>query len=109
MKGRLLLIKAHFTGAGGPSVDPLSPQIILSEGRDRLEELAILYLAKNNDRTVSCTLCGKICRDTDNAKNHLEAKHFPSETGYSCQLCPKICKTKNALACHMSQNHRGMR
>ena len=53
----------------------------------------------------SCGLCDKICRDLTRARQHLEAKHFPS-VGYSCPQCGKHCKTKHALTCHISVYHR---
>lgn len=53
----------------------------------------------------SCRLCEKICRDLTRARQHLEAKHFPS-LGYSCPQCGKHCKTKHALTCHISVYHR---
>jgi len=54
----------------------------------------------------TCNLCGKECRDLTRAREHLEAKHFPS-SGYSCPHCSKHCKTKHALTCHISVYHRG--
>ena len=75
--------------------------------RPSIEELASLYLTKNADRSVLCTLCGKISKEIWNAKDHLESQHFPSE--YPCQYCDKICKSKINLANHMSQQHRGMK
>jgi len=72
---------------------------------DTIEEAAKTMLVKYAGG-YSCTLCGKQSSDLTKAKGHLEAKHFPSTTGYSCEVCNKWCKTKNALACHVSQLHR---
>ena len=54
----------------------------------------------------SCNLCGKKCSDLSKAKSHIEAKHFPSSTGYICSCCHQWFKTKNALSIHMSREHR---
>ena len=54
----------------------------------------------------SCNLCGKQCSDLSKAKSHIEAKHFPSSTGYICNCCHQWFKTKNALSIHMSREHR---
>ena len=54
----------------------------------------------------SCNICGKYSGDLTKAKAHMEAKHFPSSTGYTCQCCDRWFKTKNALSIHMSREHR---
>lgn len=71
-----------------------------------IEELAQLYISRNDEKAYNCLMCGKVSRDLHNAKTHLEASHFPSETGYECQMCGATYKTKNSLACHMSKKHR---
>ena len=71
-----------------------------------LEDLVIQHVAKNQDKTFSCLICGKISRHLHHAKAHLEASHFPSESGYECQVCGICLKTKNALAVHMSKKHK---
>ena len=53
-----------------------------------------------------CSLCGKVSRDLYNAKDHLEAKHFPSESGYNCEFCGKTYKSKGSLTSHVSLMHR---
>jgi len=72
---------------------------------DTIETAAKTMLIKDTGG-YCCTLCGKHSSDLTKAKGHLEAKHFPSSTGYCCEVCNKWCKTKNALACHVSQQHR---
>ena len=54
----------------------------------------------------SCNLCGKQCSDLSKAKSHIEARHFPSSTGYTCNCCHQWFKTKNALSIHISREHR---
>ena len=54
----------------------------------------------------SCNLCGKQSPDLSKAKSHIEAKHFPSSTGYICKCCHQWFKTRNALSIHMSREHR---
>ena len=54
----------------------------------------------------SCNICGKFSGDLTKAKAHMEAKHFPSSTGYTCHCCDRWFKTKNALSIHMSREHR---
>ena len=75
-------------------------------GGGSIEELAQLYISRNDEKAYNCLICGKVSRDLHNAKTHLEASHFPSETGYECQLCGARYKTKNSLACHISKKHR---
>jgi len=65
-----------------------------------LEDLAKLYLTRNERGSYLCGLCGKELRDKHNAKTHLECKHFPTDGGYVCQSCGKVMNTKNALNCH---------
>ena len=54
----------------------------------------------------SCNLCGKQSPSLSKAKSHVEAKHFPSSTGYICKCCHQWFKTRNALSIHMSREHR---
>ena len=61
---------------------------------------------KKEAHGYSCNLCGKKCSDLSKAKSHIEAKHFPSSTGYICNCCHQWFKTKNALSIHMSREHR---
>jgi len=69
-----------------------------------LENVVESSLTKQGS-VYTCNLCGKECRDLTRAREHLEAKHFPS-SGYSCPHCSKHCKTKHALTCHISVYHR---
>jgi len=69
-----------------------------------LESIVESSLTKQGSVYI-CNLCGKECRDLTRAREHLEAKHFPS-SGYSCPHCSKHCKTKHALTCHISVYHR---
>ena len=75
-------------------------------GGGSIEELAQLYISRNEEKLYMCSICGKVSRDLHNAKTHLEHSHFPSETGYECQFCGAVLKTKNSLACHISKKHR---
>ena len=78
----------------------------LEELAGDLEELALLYIKRKEDKSYVCSICGKASRHLHHAKAHLEGSHFPSATGYECQICGSVLKTKNTLACHMSQKHR---
>jgi len=69
-----------------------------------LESMVESSLTKQGSVYI-CNLCGKECRDLTRAREHLEAKHFPS-SGYNCPHCSKHCKTKHALTCHISVYHR---
>ena len=75
-------------------------------GDGSIDELAKSYLSRNQDKSLSCSLCGKVSRDMYNAKRHLEDKHFRSDSGYKCQLCGVFCVTLNTLTSHMSRQHR---
>ena len=57
-------------------------------------------------KSYSCNLCGKQSPNLSKAKSHIEAKHFPSSTGYICKCCHQWFKTRNALSIHMSREHR---
>ena len=61
---------------------------------------------KNKLHGYSCNLCGKQSPSLSKAKSHIEAKHFPSSTGYVCKCCHQWFKTRNALSIHMSREHR---
>jgi len=94
-----------YEGVGGV-VDQSMAAVDGNKGfEDTIENAAKTMLIKAAGG-YTCTLCGKQSSDLTKAKGHLEAKHFPSTTGYSCEVCNKWCKTKNALACHVSQQHR---
>ena len=84
------------------SVSPLSG----SYGAGSFEDLASVYISRSEDKSYVCSLCGKVSRDLYNAKDHLEAKHFPCESGYNCELCGKTYKSKGSLTSHMSLVHR---
>ena len=80
------------TGSGHPDKAP---------GREDISKTL-----KKEAHGYSCNLCGKKCSDLSKAKSHIEAKHFPSSTGYICSCCHQWFKTKNALSIHMSREHR---
>jgi len=65
-----------------------------------LEECVRTKVLKDDSRTYSCSICGKVCGDLSIARFHLESKHFPNPSGYHCPFCDRFCKTKNALGCH---------
>ena len=65
-----------------------------------LDELAEIYLKRNDRGGYTCSLCHKTLRDKYGAKDHLECKHFPTYGGYSCNLCGKVMNTRNALTSH---------
>ena len=75
-------------------------------GEGSLDEMATVYLTRNEDRSVMCSICGKTSRDYHAGKAHLESKHFTSESRFDCEYCGKQYKTKNSLSCHISQYHR---
>ena len=66
----------------------------------------ISKILKKEVHGYSCNLCGKRCSDLSKAKSHIEAKHYPTSTGYICSCCHQWFKTKNALSIHMSREHR---
>jgi len=70
-----------------------------------LEDAMKTSIRKLDQGAYNCVLCDKVCRDLTRARQHLEAKHYPS-VGYTCQICEKHCKTKHALTCHVSVYHR---
>jgi len=98
-----------YGGYEGDHYEGVDQSIAATDGNkgfeETIEDAAKTMLIKNSGG-YTCTLCGKQSADLTKAKGHLEAKHFPSSTGYSCDVCNKWCKTKNALACHVSQLHR---
>ena len=58
-----------------------------------------------------CLKCAEIGakfshKSRSNARNHVEAVHFPSLFYYSCQLCGQTAKSKNALNIHMTRFHK---
>ena len=74
----------------------------------RLDVLAnrnIKELANNN---YSCSICGWIFKQRNDAKLHVESKHFPTDGGYVCDVCGKRTNTYNAYKTHMARNHKGL-
>jgi len=47
-----------------------------------------------------CLACLYTSRHSTNLRNHIEANHVASSTGYTCPVCAKFCQTKNALNIH---------
>jgi len=84
---------------------PADQDSSLSEYNGMLEEAMRTSISKLEAGAYNCLLCDKVCRDLTRARQHLEAKHFPS-VGYTCSICEKHCKTKHALTCHLSVYHR---
>ena len=70
------------------------------------DDLATQYIQKNVNKTLTCSLCGKISRDFYDAKKHLESKHFPTDSGYECQSCNMHFNTFQAFSKHNSKYHR---
>ena len=70
------------------------------------DDLATQYIQKNVNKTLTCSLCGKISRDLYDARKHLESKHFPTESGYECQSCNSHFNTFQAFSKHNSKYHR---
>jgi len=77
-----------------------------NDGLKEQESSAMLEMLSKEAQGYSCNICGKHSGDLTKAKAHMEAKHFPSSTGYTCQCCNRWFKTKNALCIHMSREHR---
>ena len=81
------------------------PFLGLSHGGS-FDDLASQYIQKNVNKTLTCSLCGKISRDFYDAKKHLESKHFPTDSGYECQSCNHHFNTFQAFSKHNSKYHR---
>jgi len=52
-----------------------------------------------------CSECGHMSKDKANMWRHIEAKHM-APVPIKCQYCDKTCPSRNALASHVSRNHR---
>jgi len=70
-----------------------------------LETACEKYLQRGGPGNFVCLACGKSSISYSKARNHLEAKHFPS-AGYTCDICNQFCKTRHGLECHRSRNHQ---
>jgi len=54
----------------------------------------------------TCSICYKYSGRRNNARNHVESKHYPKTFQYSCEKCDKIYNTKCALQVHNAVKHR---
>ena len=52
-----------------------------------------------------CVTCGWETKYKTRLYEHVEAKHMETG-GRFCPICQKTCPSKNALASHVSRNHR---
>ena len=54
-----------------------------------------------------CQICKKFShKSRSNARNHVEAVHFPNVFAYSCQYCQQTVGSKNALNIHVTRLHK---
>ena len=54
-----------------------------------------------------CLKCSNFShKSRSNARNHVEAVHFPALFTYSCQVCGQETGSKNALNIHMTRFHK---
>ena len=54
-----------------------------------------------------CLKCSNFShKSRSNARNHVEAVHFPALFTYSCQACGQETGSKNALNIHMTRFHK---
>jgi len=100
-----IVLEPEYTLANAPNPRPADQDSSISEYNGMLEEAMRTSISKLEAGAYNCLLCDKVCRDLTRARQHLEAKHFPS-VGYTCSICDKHCKTKHALTCHLSVYHR---
>ena len=61
-------------------------------------------MMKLSDGSWTCTVCGYISNYQTTMWKHVEAKHVALPV--MCKFCEKLCPSKNALASHVSRNHR---
>ena len=80
-------------------------EVTLSGCEARLEELGQQHLVKQ-EGGFQCNICGWIMKYKQNAKLHVESKHFPTMNGYYCDLCSKHFNTYKALKRHNDCYHR---
>jgi len=70
-----------------------------------LEAACEQFLQRGGPGSFLCLACGKTSISYSKARNHFEAKHYTSTTGYTCDLCNQFCKTRHGLECHRSRSH----
>ena len=53
-----------------------------------------------------CIECGYQSKKSTTVKNHVEAKHLPSDEGYPCSHCHEVLRNKIALQNHLARRHK---
>ena len=60
-----------------------------------------------NGKWWSCNLCNNFMhKGKMNARNHVEAVHFPGTFSYKCPECGKVLSSNNAFYKHMCKYHK---
>ena len=64
-----------------------------------------VMMCQTDNKTWSCSECGKEMKNRIDIWRHIEAKHVTNHPGYKCDFCDIQVKTKNALRIHISTHH----
>ena len=58
------------------------------------------YVVKNGAGVFTCMVCSYNLKNSRDARNHVESKHFPNTFTYRCLACDKTFGTNWALTRH---------
>ena len=73
---------------------------------EELDETINSMMEKLETGKYACKVCGKVDnQDKAHMRNHIEGKHI-SGISHTCNICEKSYRSRNAIASHMSKEHR---
>jgi len=71
------------------------------------EDLKQFLFFNPQDGKYRCTICNLVMNSgINNARNHVESKHFPGHFIYKCDLCEETFDNRGKLYTHKSRKHK---
>lgn len=64
-----------------------------------------IYGVKNENNTLTCSLCYKELKGPEQLRRHVENKHFKGTFKYTCNNCKEVKFTKCAMKEHQIKKH----
>lgn len=70
-----------------------------------LQEMIDNYRMSMDALKPACPVCGRICSNPGNLKQHMKNMHGPPDQWETCHICEKQCKSRQYLLQHLLQTH----